>query len=108
MLTLTHTSLLSEHWDEYGPGATGVGWELGLMGLAVHITHPTEPKPDEEAFATSPDGKAFITATSPDGKAFITGSSEAWGQAALAAGTDPYIAGAAARRTTTFYTGELA
>ena len=96
-VTLTQTAHLSEHWAEYGPGATGVGWELGLMGLAVHITHPTEPKPDEEAFATSPDGKAFIT-----------GSSESWGQAALAAGTDPYIAGAAARPPTAFYTGELA
>ena len=25
-LALTHTALLSEHWDRYGPGATGVGW----------------------------------------------------------------------------------
>ena len=45
-LTLTYTVLHSEHWREYGPGATGVGWESGLMGLAVHIAHPTEPKPD--------------------------------------------------------------
>lgn len=96
-LTLTQTAHHSEHWNEYGPGATGVGWELGLMGLALHIAHPTEPKPDEVAFATSPDGKAIIR-----------GSSEAWGLAAVAAGTDPYIAGAAARRTTVFYTGESA
>ena len=96
-LALTHTSRLSEHWSEYGPGATGVGWELGLMGLALYLEEPTGPKPDEEAFATSPDGRAFIT-----------GSSEAWGQAALAAGTDPCLADAAARRTTAFYTGELA
>ena len=94
-LTLTHTALLSEHWDEYGPGATGVGWELGLMGLALHLAHPTEPKPDEVAFATSPDGKAIIS-----------GSSEAWGQASVAAGTD--AARAAADRTTAFYTGEPA
>ena len=32
-LVLTHTALLSEHWDRYGPGATGVGWEGGLLGL---------------------------------------------------------------------------
>ena len=31
-LTLTHTALLSEHWDTYGPGAVGVGWELGSHG----------------------------------------------------------------------------
>ncbi len=94
-LTLTHTSLLSEHWTEYGPGAVGVGWELGLMGLAIHIVQPNEPKPDEAAFATSPGGKAFIT-----------GSSERWGHASVVTGTDPEAAGAAARRTTAFYTGE--
>ena len=43
-----------------------------------------------------------------DGKAFISGSSERWAQAAVAAGTDPDAAGAAARRTTAFYTGESA
>ena len=96
-LTLTHTALLSEHWSTYGPGATGVGWELGLMGLAIHLTQPAEPKPDEAAFATSSDGNAFIT-----------GSSDAWGQAAVAAGADPDAAQAAARRTTAFYTGESA
>ena len=96
-LTLTHTAHLSEHWDTFGPGAAGVGWEMSLLGLAIHLLHPTEPMPDEAAFATSPDGKAFIT-----------GSSEAWGQAAVAAGTDPDAARAAARRTTAFYTGEAA
>ena len=94
-LKLTHTSLLSAHWDVYGPGAVGVGWELGLLGLATHLAQPNEPKPDEVAFATSPDGKAFIT-----------GSSERWASASVAAGTDPDAAGAAARRTTAFYTGE--
>ena len=94
-LTLVHTSLHSNHWDQYGPGASGVGWELGLMGLAFHIADPTAPKPDEVAFAASPDGKAFMT-----------GSSEAWGQVAVAAGTDPEAAREAAMRTTGFYTGE--
>ena len=94
-LTLTHTAHLSEHWDEYGPGAVGVGWELGLLGLAVHIAQPNEPKPDEAAFAASPLGKAFIT-----------GSSEGWEQASVEAGTDPDAAGAAARRTIEFYIGE--
>ena len=46
-LTLMHTSLHSPHWDEYGPGATGVGWELALLGLALHIADPTAPMPDE-------------------------------------------------------------
>ena len=94
-LSLTHTTHLSEHWDEYGSGAGGVGWELCLLGLALHLAQPAAPKPDEAAFTVSPDGMAFIT-----------GSSEAWGQAAIAAGADPDAARAAARRTTAFYTGE--
>ena len=96
-LTLTHTAHLSEHWGEYGPGAVGVGWELGLLGLAMYLTHPDAPKPDEAAFAASRCGKAFVT-----------GSSERWGQAAVAAGADPDAARAALRRTTAFYTGESA
>ena len=77
-LTLTHTQHLSGHWDEYGAGAVGVGWELGLLGLSIHLAQPDEPMPDPAAFAASPDGKAIIT-----------GSSEGWEQAAVAAGTDP-------------------
>ena len=96
-LALTHTAHLSEHWNRYGPGAVGVGWEMGLLGLALHLAQPAAPKPDEAAFAASRDGKAFIT-----------GSSDRWGHAAVAVGTDPDAARAAARRTTAFYTGESA
>ena len=94
-LTLTHTASLSDHWDTFGPGAVGVGWEMALLGLALHIAQPDAPKPDEAAFAASVDGKALIT-----------GSSEGWEQAAVAAGADPADAHAAATRTTAFYTGE--
>ena len=66
-LTLRHTHHVSEHWDEYGPGALGVGWELGLLGLAIHLAQPAAPVPDPAAFAVSPDGRAFIS-----------GSSEGW------------------------------
>ena len=96
-LTLTHTSHLAPPFEQYGPGATGVDWEMALGGLALHLEQPAEPKPDEAAFAASPEGKAFIT-----------GSSDAWGQAAVAAGEDPDAAKAAARRTAAFYTGEAA
>ena len=57
-LTLTHTSRVSEHWAEYGSGETGVGWELGLMALAIHVTAPDAPGLDESAFAAPPEGKA--------------------------------------------------
>ena len=94
-ITLTHTAYHSEHWDVYGPGATGVGWELGLVGLALHIAQPDDPMPDEAEFATSPEGRAFIK-----------GSSDGWGRAAAASGTESATARAAADRTTAFYTGE--
>ena len=93
-ITLTHTALLSDHWKQYGPAATGIGWEMALLGLALHLSQPDEPMPDPEAFAASPDGKAFLT-----------GSGEAWGQAAIAFGTDPAAARAAAARTIAFYGG---
>lgn len=94
-LELTHSALLSPHWDEYGPGATGVGWELGLLGLTLHLDQPDEPKLDGEAFAESPEGKALIR-----------GSAEAWGEAAIAAGEEPDAVRTAAGRTAAFYTGE--
>lgn len=94
-LALTHTAHLSDHWDTYGPGAAGVGWEMGFLGLALYLAEPDWPKPDDLEFATSADGRAFIA-----------GSSEGWQRASVAAGTDPEAAAAAARQTTAFYTGE--
>lgn len=94
-LILTHAALLSPHWDEYGAGAVGVGWEMGFLGLAFHIADPDAPKPDDMEFATSQDGRAFIT-----------GSSEGWVEAATEAGEEPEKANAAGRRTTGFYTGD--
>ncbi len=96
-LTVTHTAILSDFWDTYGPGATGVGWEMGFLGLALYTSDPNFVRPDPEEFAFSPDGKAMLT-----------GSSHAWAQAAIAAGTEPDKAQAAANQTTAFYTGEAA
>ena len=94
-LALTHTSLDSEHWAEYGPGATGVGWELATLGLSLYLAQPTAPKPDEATFSASSEGKAFIV-----------GSSEGWREAAVTSGIDPDAARVAADRTAAFYTGE--
>ena len=96
-LELAHTMLHSPHWDQYGPGATGVGWELGLLGLALYLEGPDEPKLDAEDFAASPEGKALAK-----------GSAHAWGEADITAGEDPGTAHAAAVGTAAFYTGESA
>ena len=41
---------------KYGPGAVGVGWELGLMGLAMHLTAA------DRAFLILLGGVAFFLA----------------------------------------------
>lgn len=95
-LTLEHLAEVSEFWDRYGPGASGVGWELGLLGLALHLE-------GKGAFERSA-GEAW--AISDEGKQFVRGSSAAWGDAAVAAGTPKADARAAEARTTAFYLGE--
>ena len=94
-LALTHTALLSEHREQFGAGAVGVGWETAFLGLALHLADPSWPKPDVEEFAFSEEGRAFIH-----------GSSEGWYHAQVDAGTEPEAARAAAGRTAAFYTGE--
>ena len=94
-LEIKHVALVSEHWHLYGPGAVGVGWEMGLLGMELHLSWPNEPKLDAATFHTSPAGRELIS-----------GSSTAWGQAAEAAGTDHDIARSAAKRTAAFYKGE--
>ncbi|HEV7242804.1 MAG TPA: SRPBCC family protein [Thermoanaerobaculia bacterium] len=91
-LTLCHICPVDDHWQTYGPGAAGVGWDLGLFGLAVHLSG--SDRFDEDAFTSSPEGRALIASISED-----------WGRAAIAAGENPVHAEAAAKLTTAFYTG---
>ena len=77
-------------WSQYGPGATGVGWDLTLMGLGRHLSKPKE---------------AAAWLASEEGKDFARHSGEEWGRASIAAGTDPVAAQDKARRTTAFYHG---
>lgn len=93
-LSISHTMNFSEHWTHYGPGATGVGWELSLYGLAFFLLHPSEQKFDEMEFVSSPTGRSVIEE-----------SSEGWAEAGIASGIEPNHAQQAAQRTTMFYTG---
>lgn len=83
-----------ERWAEYGPGATGVGWDLALVGLTLHLAS------GEAVDAAS----VMAWSISEDGLRFARESSERWRDASIAAGTDPAEATAAAARTTAFYT----
>jgi len=82
-------------WARFGPGAVGVGWELGLGGLGRHLGSgaPLDPQ------------AAQAWAVSEEGREFVSRSSERWGEAAVAAGTDPAVARDWEARTTAFYTG---
>lgn len=79
---------------EFGPGAVGVGWDLALLGLALHLG----PGPGMDPSA----GMQWLA--SDEGRRFVTDSSERWYEASVAAGTDPAEARAAADRTTAAYT----
>ncbi|RKN47906.1 SRPBCC family protein [Micromonospora endolithica] len=92
-------NVAQEFWDQFGPGAVGVGWDLGLLGLASHLA--------ADGSGVTPEQAAAWTA-SAEGKDYITRSSQAWYEASVAAGTDEAAARAAAERTTAFYTGEPA
>jgi uncharacterized protein YndB with AHSA1/START domain len=85
-----------EHLEKFGPAAVGIGWELGLYGLAQHLAAAdgAVDRAAAEAWMASSDGKAFMRA-----------SGEAWGAAHAAAGEDAAEARARAERTIAFYTG---
>jgi uncharacterized protein YndB with AHSA1/START domain len=84
-----------ERWAEFGPGAVGVGWDLSLMGLAMHLS-PGNPAVDPEQSA------AWVA--SEQGKLFMSSSSRQWYEANLGAGASETEARAAADRTTAAYT----
>ncbi|MET8150954.1 SRPBCC family protein [Actinoplanes sp. NPDC049668] len=85
-----------ELWDQFGPSATGIGWDMGLHGLNMHLTDP--------ATALDPkDGMAWML--SDEGKLFSRLSSDAWAEVAIADGTDPVVARERADRCYAAYTG---
>ena len=86
-----HAAVVDEvFFPTYGPGATGVGWDLGLLGLALHLAGGEIESPSE--FESSPEAREFSRR-----------SAAAWGEAHLAAGGDPDQVAAAVEATTTFY-----
>lgn len=95
-LELKHTAYPEAHWDQFGAGAVGIGWELGLLGLHLHLSSQTGAKPPEAdpAWMASNEAKAFIHA-----------SGTAWGEAEILSGADASDATQRADRTIKFYGG---
>lgn len=94
-LELVHEAPVGDpaFWEQYGPGAAGVGWDLGLLGLGLHLDTGAELDASQAEWPTSPEGTAFVGHAAED-----------WARAAVADGDDPAAARAAAERTVGFYT----
>jgi uncharacterized protein YndB with AHSA1/START domain len=94
-LELVHEAHVDpDMWRQFGPGAVGVGWDLALLGLGLHIDSgaPVDP----EVAATFP--------LSPDGVEFVRRAAAGWADAAVADGDEKGPAHDAAARTVDFYT----
>lgn len=89
-IELMHTFPIDSHWKKYGPGAGGVGWDMTLVGLALHMAGL--PKPSEEDWMGSKEAIAFTER-----------SSEKWREAAVESGEDEAHAKEAADNTKAFY-----
>jgi hypothetical protein len=96
-LQLEHTAHVDDDlWGQFGPGAVGVGWDLAIHGLDLHLSTGASVDPEQ----------GISWPGTEEGERFVTLSSESWGNASAAAGTPAAAAAEAADRTTAFYTGE--
>lgn len=101
LLELTHEAPVDpDFWDMYGPGAVGVGWDLALMGLGLHLDSG-----DLGGEAVDPEAALAFPMT-PAGTEFVQTAAHDWADAAVAAGDGHDPAHQAADRTVTFYTVE--
>lgn len=98
-LELEHVAPIDPHWEKFGPGAVGVGWDLTFMGLARHLAEPeaTHPAEQAEGWFASDEAKTMIRTTSAD-----------WGKADIEGGEKREDALARAELTRKFYSGEIA
>jgi uncharacterized protein YndB with AHSA1/START domain len=88
---LEHTAVVpDEMWGEYGPGAVGVGWEMGLLGLSLHLLGGTV-------------GDPIAWQVSDEGRDFAMRSSAGWGEANRAAGADADTVARTVAATNEFY-----
>lgn len=89
---LEHIFLVDDKWAEFGPGAVGIGWDMGLLGLSLHLTSGESVDPDPGWLA------------SESGRRMVALSGELWREAHVAGGVRADEARAAADRTIAAYT----
>lgn len=97
-LQLAHEAAIDDptFWNQFGPGAVGVGWDLGLMGLGLYLSLASGETMDPK-FADD-------WATTPEGTEFVRQAATGWADAAVADGEEVGPAHEAAERTIAFYT----
>ncbi|QKG20297.1 SRPBCC family protein [Actinomadura verrucosospora] len=94
---LEHITHVDDHWEQFGPGAVGIGWDMGLLGLSLYISAREE----------SPAELGVEWQTSPEALDFTRRLAERWYQADVASGTPEADARARADRTRAAYTGTV-
>ncbi|WP_210593478.1 SRPBCC family protein [Streptomyces sp. GESEQ-35] len=95
VLELEHVAVVpDDFWGQFGPGAVGIGWDLGLLGLARHLTGGGIGREEAEAWGKTPEGKEFMTR-----------SGEEWGAAYTASGADAQVVAVTTAATIAAYTG---
>jgi len=93
---LQHISHVGDHWEQFGPGAVGMGYDGALVGLTIHLSTGRA--------VASAFGQQWIA--SADGRRFMKLSGEAWYEANVAGGADPEWARSASDRCVGAYLGE--
>jgi uncharacterized protein YndB with AHSA1/START domain len=83
-----------ERWAEFGPAAVGIGWDLLVMGLSLHLSGRSAVDPRNSA----------AWAASDEGKGFMRLSGDRWCEAHIASGEGEAEARGLAERTIAAYT----
>ena len=83
-----------DRWARYGPGAVGIGWDLGLLGLAMHLGTGVDAPAETSTWIQTDAARQFMSE-----------SSRRWADAHIVAGASEDAARSAEMRTTAFYLG---
>ena len=93
-LELEHVAVVpDEMWDQFGPGAVGIGWDQGLAGLAAHLRGESLGDPGTWPMT---DEARILSAK----------SSDAWGEANRLAGASEEAVARGVVNSTAFYAPE--
>ncbi|MFJ2236188.1 SRPBCC family protein [Streptomyces sp. NPDC087859] len=90
-----HVAVVPEDfWNQFGPGAVGIGWDSIALGLGMHLAGRGMSREESEAWQGTAEAKEFFKR-----------SGEEWGAAYAASGADPETVAATTSATVGAYTG---